>query len=164
MNAALQLNDGARDFDFLIGRWRIHNRRLRQRLKRCTEWDEFDAMHAARLLPGGLGNQDEYRTDFWPGFVGMSFRFFNPATKRWAIYWADNQRGTLEPPVFGAFKGDIAVFEGHDTFEGRPILVRFTWSAVRSPKPRWEQAFSTDVGTTWETNWVMEFARLDGEA
>jgi hypothetical protein len=163
MNAVLRMSDGSRDFDFLAGRWRIHNWRLRERLRGCTEWDEFEATHSARLLLGGLGNEDEYRTDFWPGFIGMSFRFFNPATRRWAIYWADSQRGTLEPPVFGCFTGDVGVFEGKDTFEGRPILVRFTWSGVKSATPRWEQAFSTDFGTTWETNWVMEFSRLDDE-
>ena len=40
---------------------------------------------------------------------------------------------------------------------GRPILVRFTWSGVTTPTPRWEQAFSDDGGETWETNWVMDF-------
>jgi hypothetical protein len=160
----LQANDGARDFDFLIGHWRVHNRRLRERLRGCTEWEEFEATHSARLLLDGLANEDELRTDFWPGFVGMSFRFFNPATRRWAIYWADSLRGTLEPPVFGCFKGDIGIFEGKDTFEGRPILVRFTWSGVHSGTPRWEQAFSTNVGVTWETNWIMEFSRLDHES
>jgi hypothetical protein len=157
----LKASDGARDFDFLIGRWNVHNRRLRERLRGCSEWQEFPATHSARLLLGGPGNEDEFRTDFWPGFIGMSFRFFNPATKRWAIYWADSLRGSLEPPVFGGFRGDIGIFEGKDTFEGRPILVRFTWSAVRSATPRWEQAFSPDVGTSWETNWVMEFSRPD---
>jgi hypothetical protein len=161
MNAVLKASDGARDFDFLIGRWNVHNRRLREHLRGCSEWQEFPATHSARLLLGGLGNEDEFRTDFWPGFIGMSFRFFNPATKRWAIYWADSLRGSLEPPVFGGFRGDIGIFEGKDTFEGRPILVRFTWSAVRSATPRWEQAFSPDVGTSWETNWVMEFSRPD---
>lgn len=161
MNAVLQMKDGARDFDFLMGRWRVRNRRLRERLRGCTEWEEFEATHSARPLLDGLGNEDEFRTDFWPGFIGMSFRFFNPTTRRWAIYWADSVRGSLEPPVLGTFQGDVGVFEGKDIFEGRPILVRFTWSGVRTGAPRWEQAFSPDIGTTWETNWVMEFTRLD---
>ena len=59
--------------------------------------------------------------------------------------------------MFGGFDGDIGMFEGDDTFEGRPILVRFSWSGVTTPTPRWEQAFSDDGGQSWETNWVMEF-------
>jgi hypothetical protein len=149
---------GARDFDFLMGRWKVHNRRLKERLKGSTEWVEFEATNAARPILQGLGNEDEYRTDFWPGFVGMSFRFFNPATKQWAIYWADSKRGTLEPPVFGSFAGDTGVFEGADTFEGRPIRVRYTWTRGTA-RARWEQAFSEDGGKGWETNWVMEMTR-----
>jgi hypothetical protein len=55
--------------------------------------------------------------------------------------------------VVGSFSGDVGVFECDDSFEGRPIRVRYTWSNVATPTPRWEQAFSEDGGTTWETNW-----------
>ena len=51
----------------------------------------------------------------------------------------------------------VGVFEGEDTFEGRPIRVRFTWTGVTTETPHWEQAFSEDGGETWETNWVMDF-------
>ncbi|MGE5234563.1 MAG: NIPSNAP family protein [Acidobacteriota bacterium] len=155
-------SDGARDFDFLMGRWKVYNRRLRERLRGSTEWDEFEATNVSRPLLDGLGNEDEYRTDHWPGFVGMAFRFFDPATKRWAIYWADSVRGVLEPPVFGGFDGGTGVFTGTDTLEGRPIRVRFIWSGVDTSTPRWEQAFSADDGKTWETNWTMDFVRTEG--
>lgn len=161
MKAAPVASDGARDFDFLMGRWKVHNRRLRERLRGSTEWDEFAATNVSRPLPGGLGNQDEYRTDHWPGFIGMALRLFDPATKRWAIYWADSVRGILEPPVFGGFRDGTGMFEGVDTFEGRPIRVRFIWSRVHTGAPRWEQAFSDDDGRTWETNWTMDFARAE---
>ena len=55
------------------------------------------------------------------------------------------------------------MFLGEDTFEGRPILVRFIWSDVNSGTPRWEQAFSEDDGDTWETNWVMEFTPAEAD-
>jgi hypothetical protein len=61
--------------------------------------------------------------------------------------------------VLGSFDGDTGIFEGEDTFEGRPIRVRFVWSGVDTATPRWEQAFSADGGKTWETNWIMEFTR-----
>jgi hypothetical protein len=153
---------GAGDFDFLRGSWKVHNWRLHERLKDSTEWHEFEATSCVHTLPGGLGNVDEYRTEFWPNFIGMTFRFFDPATRQWAIYWADNRKSRLEPPVYGTFTGDVGIFEGKDTLDGRPIVVRYTWSRVRTATPRWEQAFSGDGGTTWETNWVMEFIRVDG--
>jgi hypothetical protein len=54
------------------------------------------------------------------------------------------------------------VFEGPDTFAGRPIVVRYTWSRVTTPQPRWEQALSADGGRTWETNFVSDFTRIEG--
>src|SRR5215831_4367232 len=43
--------DGSRDFDFQTGHWRIHNERLKERLKGCTEWETFEATQEARPLP-----------------------------------------------------------------------------------------------------------------
>ncbi len=154
----------ARDFDFWTGRWQGRNRRLRERLADCDAWDEFDSKVIARSILGGMGNEDVFLTEHAGGFVGMSFRFFDPETKLWWIYWADSRRsGELDPPVVGSFLGDTGVFEGDDMFAGKPIRVRFVWSAVTTPTPRWEQAFSDDGGETWETNWVMVFRREEDE-
>ena len=148
----------AQDFDFLFGSWRVHNRRLRQRLAGSDEWEEFEATSVARPLIGGLGNEDEFRTDHAGGFVAMSFRLFDPPLGRWAIYWADSRRpGILDAPVLGRFRDGVGTFEGEDTFDGRPIACRFLWTGVRTPTPHWEQAFSDDDGRTWETNWEMRF-------
>ena len=148
------------DFDFLMGSWTVRNRFLGDRLRGSDHWEEFEATSEARPLPGVLGNEDEFRTEALGGFVGMSFRFFDPEAKRWSIYWADSRRpGVLDPPVFGAFANGSGVFEGTDVLAGKPILVRFTWTEVDTGAPRWEQAFSADGGESWELNWVMEFTR-----
>ena len=150
----------AADFDFWIGEWNVHNRCLRERLAGSDEWVEFEATIAARKILDGHGNQDDFRTDHAGGFVATALRFFDPETRLWWIYWADSRRpGALEPPVIGSFSGDTGMFEGDDIFGGRPIRVRFIWSGITTPTPRWEQAFSDDGGKTWETNWVMEFTR-----
>ena len=163
--SAVEMKSGARNFDFWMGRWNVRNCRLRERLAGSDEWDEFEATAVARPLPGGLGNEDLYCTEFDGGFFGMSFRFFDPESGLWSIYWADSRRaGVLDPPVFGSFSGDTGVFLGEDALDGRPILVRFLWSRVATATPRWEQAFSEDDGDTWETNWVMDFSRPEYES
>ena len=160
MTDVLQNEATASDFDFWFGSWDVRNRWLRRRLAGSDDWEEFDATVVARPLLDGVGNEDEFRTDYAGGFIGMSFRFFDPERRRWSIYWADSRRpGELDPPVFGTFSGDVGVFDGEDVNRGRPILVRFTWSGITTPTPRWEQAFSDDGGSTWETNWVMDFTR-----
>ena len=68
------------DFDFWMGRWNVRNRRLVRRLAGSDEWDEFESKVAARPLPGGLGNEDVYCTEYGGGFIGMSFRFYDPET------------------------------------------------------------------------------------
>ena len=151
---------GATDFDFFMGSWTVRNRYLGERLRGSEDWEEFEATSDVRPLSGVLGNEDEFRTEALGGFVGMSFRFFDPEAGRWSIYWADSRRpGMLDPPVFGGFANGSGVFEGTDVLACKPILVRFTWSAVDTQEPRWEQAFSGDGGESWEPNWVMEFAR-----
>ena len=151
-------HDGARDFDFFHGRWKAHNRRLVDRLVGSHEWREFDATVECWPRLDGRGNLDEYHTDFWPGFVGMTVRVFEPKAQQWAIYWADNRNGTLDSGVYGSFDGDVGVFGGTDVLRGRTVLVRYTWR--RGAAPHWEQAFSGDAGLTWETNWTMDFTRL----
>ena len=153
------------DFDFWLGEWAIRNRVLRERLAGSEEWEEFDGRVTAWKILDGHGNADEFRTAHDGGFVGMSFRFFDPGTRVWSIYWADSRRpGLLDPPVLGGFDGDVGVFEGDDSFGGRSIRVRFIWSGVTTPTPRWEQAFSEDGGKTWETNWQMDFTRIEAVA
>jgi hypothetical protein len=160
MSATVQVQGTARDFDFWFGSWDAHNRRLRERLAGCDDWEEFASTSVARPILGGVGNEDEFRTDYDGGFVAMSFRFFEPRSGQWSIYWADARRpGPLDPPVVGGFTGDTGIFEGPDTFAGRPIVVRYTWSRVTTPSPRWAQAFSADGGATWETNWIADFTR-----
>ena len=113
MTAAVKERATSRDFDFWMGKWNVRNRRLAQRLAGSDEWDEFEAKVAARPLPGGLGNEDVFCTEYGGGFVGMSFRFYDPDTDTWSIYWADSRRpGLLDPPVIGSFSGDTGDLRG----------------------------------------------------
>lgn len=154
--------DGRHDFDFLHGTWTIRNRRLRQRLQGCVEWDEFDATGACAGILGGCGNIDSFHTSFFEGepFEGMSLRIFQPATREWSIYWSDNRCHELLPPVVGRFANGAGVFRGRDTFDGRPIEVVFHWTDITPISATWQQAFSVDGGQTWETNWQMFFSRV----
>jgi len=152
------------DFDFLIGRWDVRNERLKERLRGSTEWIEFAATGEASYLPRGFGNMDQFivASDAWrPGFIGMTVRLYDGANDRWSIYWADNARNVFDPPVVGGFTDGVGIFEGDDQHEGTPVRVRFLWTHDTPTTARWEQAFSADGGTTWETNWIMNFTRAD---
>jgi hypothetical protein len=158
--------DGSHDFDFLYGKWKMPNHRLLKRLANSHEWEDFMSYDECRPLPGGIGNEDFFKTAHWKDFVGMTTRTYDPKTGLWRIYWVDNRfsGGVIEPPVVGKFEGNVGIFEGPDTFDGKPIIVRFTWTVHpkgSSVTADWAQAFSTDGGKTWETNWTNQIIRMD---
>lgn len=145
------------DFDFLLGHWQVHNRRLRQRHAACTEWDEFPATSQAWVMLDGAASVDEMRFPT-QGFSGMTLRTLDRATQRWSIYWINSTNGQLFPPVQGGFDGDRGEFFGADSDDGRAVRVRFVWTRLGPDAARWEQAFALDGGA-WEENWVMELRR-----
>jgi hypothetical protein len=74
-----------------------------------------------------------------------------------------NAVGGVEPRTSSAIKSGTPVGPGAvyaaTNGGGRPIRVRYLWAVASADSCRWEQAFSTDRGETWETNWVADFTR-----
>lgn len=155
------------DFDFLVGQWNTRQRRLRQRLQGCADWEQFDATITMQKLPGGMANFDTFVAPAWrPGWVGQTLRIFDPATARWSIHWFTNDGAGIDPgtgglvaPVVGGFVGDEGRFEGDEIIDGRNVRVQFLWSRLGPDAARWQQAFSVDGGRTWEVNWIADFSR-----
>src|SRR5450432_3110687 len=51
----------AKDFDFLVGKWDLHNKKLKTRLNHCTEWTEFESTVEMHPILNGIGNIDTYK-------------------------------------------------------------------------------------------------------
>lgn len=153
-------NDGHNDFDFLIGSWKVHHRMLKTRLKGSTEWIEFEGDTVDRKIMNGIGNMDENIIHMEEGPIhAISLRLFNPQSKEWSIHWSTDKMGALDIPMIGGFKDGRGEFYAQEIFEGRHVYSRFIWSKIMANSAQWEQALSADGGKTWETNWIMEFAR-----
>ncbi len=163
----LQLDPGAPrysgrpgDFDFLVGRWSVRNRRLMTRLRGNTsDWREFDAVIEAWTHMNGQMSFDEIHFES-EGFSGATMRSLDMQTKQWSIYWINSRSGKVFPPVQGGWCGARGEFYGVDEDDGRTVLVRFVWERVSMNALRWTQAFSTDGGRSWEDNWRMQMSRL----
>jgi hypothetical protein len=152
---------GCHAFDFEYGKWKMPNERLLERLVGSHQWEHFYTYDVGTPLPDCVGDIDIMRTDHWPHFVGVTIRTYDAKTGLWRIYWVDNRssKGEIQPPVVGRFNGNVGLFYGKDTYNGIPVLVRFTWTLnPRGSKAvaTWSQAFSTDGGRTWEVNWRNE--------
>jgi hypothetical protein len=145
------------DFDFLVGRWDVHNRRLARRHVGSTAWEEFPGLEQATTQLDGLVSVDQI--DFpTRGFSGCTVRTLDLAAQRWSIHWINSGSGRLEPPVHGGFRGDRGEFFGDDTDDGQAVRVRFVWQRLGGDAARWTQAFALP-GQAWETNWIMEMRR-----
>jgi hypothetical protein len=151
------------DFDFYMGKWHVHHRRLRERLAGSDEWQEFDGTSEAWPILDGAGNIDDNVLELPAGtYRAISLRSFDPESGQWSIWWLDGRypRGPLDPPVRGVFQDGVGMFLAEDKHNGQPITVRFLWSNITATTCRWEQAFSPDGGETWEINWIMESTRI----
>jgi hypothetical protein len=153
------------DFDFLVGKWKMHHRRLNKRLENCTEWTEFESFDENHKILSGTADMDTYSTTEMPGmegklFEGVTLRLFNPKTKLWSLYWVASNVGTLDPPVVGSFEDKVGHFFAKDAFNGKNIIVVFRWDARDQNKPVWSQAFTIDNGKTWEWNWFNVSERV----
>ncbi|HEU4945526.1 MAG TPA: hypothetical protein VFT31_00080 [Kribbella sp.] len=156
--AALDIPKATGDFDFFVGHWDVHHRRLAAPLTGSDDWYELPGTSDGYTLFGGAISVDE--TGFpTEGFHGLTIRLYDSEARTWSIYWTNSRRGVLEPPVHGGFDAEgIGLFHGSDQHEGRPVDVRFRWT--RATAPVWEQFFSVDEGRTWEPNWTMTFTRI----
>jgi len=161
--ALLPQRDGSHDFDFLIGDWKAHVRRLPDRLNNSNVWVEYDGISNHKKLLDSNANFEEFEvtsTDKKLHIKAQTLRLYNPTSHQWSIYLVDLDNGTLDtPPVVGGFTGKRGEFFHQENFKGRTILVRYVWLDISPKSSRMEQSFSPDGGKTWEVNWICELSR-----
>ena len=156
-------HDGAHDFDFLIGDWKAHVRRLPDRLDGSNTWVEYDGISNHKKLLDSNANFEEFdvtSADRKLRIKAQTLRLYNPESHQWSIYGVDLDKGTIDlPPVVGQFHGDRGEFFNQQNWKGRVILVRYVWLNISPKSSRMEQSFSPDGGKSWEVNWICELSR-----
>jgi len=161
--ANLPQRDGSHDFDFLIGNWKAHVRRLPDRLNNSNVWVEYDGISNHKKLLDSNANFEEFdvtSTDKKLHIKAQTLRLYNPTSHQWSIYLVDLDNGTLSlPPVVGQFTGNRGELFDQEDFKGRAIFVRYVWLNISPTSARMEQSFSPDGGKTWEVNWICELSR-----
>ena len=161
---APQLRDGQHDFEFELGSWKIHLKKLLHPLTGSTTWVEFDGTSVTRKVWDGRADLEEFETGGAAGHIeGLTLRLYNPESHQWNLYWATSKAGTLGQPTIGEFKNGVGEFYDQEEINGRMILVRFVWSGITPNSAHFEQAFSADGGKTWEVNWITDQTRVQGD-
>ena len=149
------------DFRFLSGHFKVTHRRLARRLAGSDDWHTFETELWGYPVMGGAAFVDEMYgkladEEFW----GLTLRLHDPKSDEWSLYWADTWHPGLCPPLRGSFIDGHGEFFGPQDEDGVPVLARFRWSEISEAGAFWEQAFSTDEGASWETNWTMRFEKM----
>jgi hypothetical protein len=156
------LRDGSRDFDFEIGTWKSHLRRLVHPLSGSTTWVEYDGSTVVRKVWKGAANLVELDVNGAAGHItALSLRLYDPASHQWSLNFANRAVGQITPPpTVGGFKNGRGEFFDEEEFNGRKTRVRFVISDITATSCRFEQAYSDDGGKTWEVNWIATDTRI----
>ena len=154
--------DGQRDFDFHIGNWKTHLRRLQKPLTGSTTWVEYEGTTVVRKVWGGAANLVELDAQGPAGRIeGLNLRLYNPESRQWSLNFANRRGGTMVPPTIGEFQNGRGEFYAQEELDGRAIFVRFAITDITPSSCRFEQAFSADGGKTWEVNWIATDTRVN---
>ena len=152
-----KLRDGQHGFDFEIGTWRTHLKRLLHPLSGSKTWVEYDGTTTVKKIWDGRANLVELEADGPQGHIeALSLRLYNPASQQWSLNFANRAGGTLGVPTVGEFKDGRGEFVDQETLGARAILVRFVITQITPRSCHFEQSFSDDGGKTWELNWVAD--------
>jgi hypothetical protein len=153
--------DGQHDFDFEFGAWTAHLHRLVHPLSGSHTWVDYDGTNVDRKIWNGKANLGEFEVrNPTSSIQALSLRLYDPQTRLWHIYFANSKYGSIVDDVTGSFKAGRGEFYDDETYEGKPIRVRFIISDISRTFFRFEQSFSPDKGKTWELNWVATFRRV----
>lgn len=131
-------HDGAHDFDFLLGDWKAHVKRLPDRLVGSTAWIEYDGISRHHPVLGSSANFEEFEVDSPkapPGALAhiraQTLRLYDPVSRQWSIFGLDVDKGSLGlPATIGQFHEGVGEFT--TTRTGRAA---WSWSAFSGPTP-----------------------------
>jgi hypothetical protein len=153
--------DGQHDFDFEIGVWKTHLKRLVHPLTGSNNWVELDGTTVVRKIWDGRANLAELTIDAASGRLQvLSLRLYDPRARQWSLNTANASSGSLGVPTIGEFKNGRGEFFDQESINGRTVLVRNVWSDISAASCRFEQAFSDDGGKSWEVNWIALDTRV----
>lgn len=161
-SASSTIADSQRDFDWEIGTWRSTVQVLADPLSESPdEWLEFTGTSTVRPLLDRRANVVEFEVSGPNGSIdALNLRLYEPQAQRWSLTFVNMRDGLLTPAVYGGFRNGVGEFYGDDQLGGNPITVRFLIFRLSQDEARFEQAFSADGGTTWETNWIAVDRRI----
>jgi hypothetical protein len=152
--------DGQHDFDFNIGVWKTHIKRVLDPLSGSAKSIELNGTVTVRKVWDGRAQLEEIETDGPNGhWEGLTLFLYNRQAHQWSQSFINSKVGELTPPLIGAFKDGRGELIAADTFNGRSILVRGVWSDITPDSHHFEESYSDDGGKTWAPAFIANLTR-----
>jgi len=134
--------DGQHDFDFEVGTWETHLKRLAHPLTGSTTWVEYEGTSVVRRVWNGRANLVELVADGATGhFEGLNLCLYNSESHQWSLNLAGGSGGALSQPMIGEFRNGRGEFFDQETSNGRAIFVRFVISDITRIRTAWNRPF-----------------------
>jgi hypothetical protein len=153
--------DGAHDLDFNFGVWKTHIRRFPDPFAKDPQAVELNGTVTVHKLWGGRGQIEEIEADGPKGhWEGLTTFLYNPEARQWIQTFADSRDGLLTTPLIGEFHDGRGELYAQETFKGRYLLIRGTWSDIKPDSHQFEEDFSVDGGRTWVPAFIGELVRI----
>ena len=151
------LHDGVHDFDFAIGKFHTHIRRVPDPFGEPTKLVVYDGIKTTRKILDGFGDVETIEADGPKHLSVLNLFFYDKTTRQWVLYFP--QAGDVGTPQIGEFHDGVGTFVGQASYKGRTMLVRQQWSPTGPNSYRFEQSFSADYGKTWVSNFIADLTR-----
>jgi len=155
----IDVNGCSHDFDFALGRFHTHIRRLLDPLAGSNRWVTCDGTKTDRPLLDGTGSVETIEADGPDHLELMTLRLYGAAAHQWSLNFSSSGSGQITTPAIGEFENGVGTFLDQENYNGRTILVRQIWSKITPVSYHFEQAFSADFGKTWQPNFIADLTR-----
>jgi hypothetical protein len=158
---AVAPRDGQHDFDFNLGVWKTHIRRVLDPLSGSANSLELNGTVTVRKVWDGRAQLEEIEADGPKGhWEGLTLFLYNPTAHQWSQSFVNSKSGVLSAPLIGDFRNGRGELFSQDTFNGRSILVRATWSDIAPDAHHFEEAYSDDGGRSWAPAFIATLTRV----
>jgi hypothetical protein len=159
-SSAAASRDGQHDFDFNIGVWTTHIKRVLDPLSGSVDAVELSGTVTVRKVWDGRAQLEEIEADGPRGhWEGMTLFFYNPPAHQWTQSFVDSKEGVLTVPLVGEFRNGRGELYAQDTVNGRSILVRGVWSEITPDSHHFEESYSNDGGKSWIPAFIANLTR-----
>ena len=158
------LSEGEHDFDFNVGVWHSHIRRILDPFSDSSKAVELDGTVSVRKIWDGRAQLEEIEADGPNGhWEGLTLFLYNPESHQWSQSFINSKMATLGSPLVGSFKDGIGELFAQDTVHDKSILVRGLWSGITPNEHHYEESYSNDGGKTWWPAFIATLTRERAE-